>query len=530
MTDSLFLDIDDDGIAAGHPRRIARPLLVAPSTGAEFNTLQPQLITVGCALVSDQKFDFDSSFIMPEAARAFRKLVRLVKAKPDCPLSVFGHADPVGRDAYNKTLSGRRAMSVYAVLVRDTEIWEKKLYKQPHGGDKWGTRCVQIMLDALGYPPGPYTGELNTETRDAVEAFQTAHSDELAVDRDPGTNTRKKLFELYMDLLCSGDDGQPFKLEKTDFLAGGANHDGKGDYQGCGEFNPVLLFSEEEQQEFKRDENREARDEANAPNRRVIVFLFERNTLVDPNLWPCPKAKDPGQGCKARFWSDGEDRRSRLLSGEQRQFQKTRDTFGCRFYQGLAEFSPCEAGLRLWALRLQVDGADANPLPLKQRRFVVTAGDSPNAPELRGSTDDQGILRIPVWDELVTMVLKLDVSGYLLGGATVGSSQAGSPTAGAGQGEAGSRAEPPSEGPWEDENRFLRFTLKCGSLLPMEPPGVPALNQRLYNLGYGPPDPEDWDLPTRQHATKAFQRNNGLEPTGDADEPTRQKLKEVHGG
>jgi len=35
-----------------------------------------------------------------------------VKDHPACPLSVFGHADPVGSDDYNKALSGRRAMAV----------------------------------------------------------------------------------------------------------------------------------------------------------------------------------------------------------------------------------------------------------------------------------------------------------------------------------------------------------------------------------------------------------------------------------
>ena len=111
MSEGTFLDISGDGVAAGYPSRTVLPKLVAPSTGDEFNTLQPHLETVGCALVPDHQFEYDSSFILPAAQRAFRKLVALIKTRPKCPLSVFGHADPEGPDRYNKVLSGRRALA-----------------------------------------------------------------------------------------------------------------------------------------------------------------------------------------------------------------------------------------------------------------------------------------------------------------------------------------------------------------------------------------------------------------------------------
>jgi tetratricopeptide (TPR) repeat protein len=40
------------------------------------------------------------------------------------PLSIFGHADPVGDDDYNKKLSGRRAAAIYALIARRPDIWE----------------------------------------------------------------------------------------------------------------------------------------------------------------------------------------------------------------------------------------------------------------------------------------------------------------------------------------------------------------------------------------------------------------------
>ncbi len=169
MSDDILMDVSSDGIVAGHPARTSRPKLVAPATGEELNTIEPLLVTVGCALVPDRQFEFESSFIKPGAKGSFRRLVRLLKSKPDCPLSIFGHADPVGQDSFNKILSGRRAMAVYAVLVHDTEIWEKQLYKKPHGNDDWRIRSLQIILDHLGYSPGEITGRMNRETGDAED-------------------------------------------------------------------------------------------------------------------------------------------------------------------------------------------------------------------------------------------------------------------------------------------------------------------------------------------------------------------------
>jgi hypothetical protein len=493
VSDGVFLDVSSDGIAAGHPQRVTLPKLVAPSTGAEFNTLQPHLITVGCALVPDHQFEFDSSFILPEATRAFRKLVRLINAKPRCPLSVFGHADPEGPDRYNKVLSGRRALAVYAVLVRDVQLWDE-LYGEPVGGDRWKTRSIQIMREAVG---------------DASEG-------------EPAPGRRKQLFLAYMDKLCTDADGQPFRVSKTDFVARGTDSGGKGDYQGCSEFNPVLLFSDKEHEEFKRAENRDARNLANAPNRRVLVLLFEEGTQVNPHRWPCPRARDESRdACRARFWSDGEARRSRLLPDKRRHFQESRDTFACRFYHGLAAPAPCEAALKLWVVRLLIDGPNGKRVPLTGRRFAVIAGDTANAPILRGITDDQGILRVPVYDDVVTMTLKLDASGLLF--TPPQGSQSPAPSASAGQ----PGAVP--QGAWDGEDTFRQFTLKGGALLPIDAPGYDPATQRLANLGYGNGDSSQWDTRVSLFAIQSFQRTQHLTESGAITGETLQKVRQEYG-
>jgi len=56
------------------------------------------------------------------------------------------------------------------------------------------------------------------------------------------------LFKAYLQKLCP----QELQLSRTDFLAQGADSGGKGDYQGCSAFNPVLIFSKDREAEFVR--------------------------------------------------------------------------------------------------------------------------------------------------------------------------------------------------------------------------------------------------------------------------------------
>lgn len=355
------------GISGTHPHVKSPPALVAATDDKDTNTLRAPFAAIACWKLEDLRFEFGSSFIRSEAAAEFAELAVLVQEHPDAPLSIFGHADPVGLDENNKALSGRRAASVYGMLTRRTEIWEdiysqEGRYAAPHEKDKWGTKVIQIILKDLGYSPGPINGEMGNETREAVKGFQVDQG--LTVDGKPGKQTREKLFFSYMDKHCRDGKGDPFKLEPDAFLAKGKDSHGKGDYQGCGEFNPQMLFSEQEQKKYQQQENKEERDQENAVNRRVMVFSFRRGNTVEPKQWPCPRAKEGPSGCKNRFWSDGEDRRNRRLPDERRQYEETKDTFGCRFYHRLVTNSPCERTRITFSFRLYD----------LQRRFI------PNAP------------------------------------------------------------------------------------------------------------------------------------------------------
>ena len=64
-------------------------------------------------------FDFDRSEITPEAASILRTFATTNTANANTTLTIEGHADRSGSDAYNQALSQRRAQSVRAELQRD---------------------------------------------------------------------------------------------------------------------------------------------------------------------------------------------------------------------------------------------------------------------------------------------------------------------------------------------------------------------------------------------------------------------------
>jgi hypothetical protein len=334
-TETVPVEETTGGIASDIAVPEIRPAVVAPSDNGEFNTFRLTLDLVACWRLDDIRFEFDSSFIRPEAADEFHTLAELCSEHPEAPLSLFGHADPVGNDEYNKRLSGRRAMAVYGMLIRDSAMWEK-LYKDSE--DNWGLKSIQLMLKAVGHDPVNVDGVESEQTTQAIKAFQNTNG--LETDGIAGPITREKLMSAYMDVTCTDAGGTAFKLEKSDFLAQGADAKGKGDYQGCSEFNPLLMFSKSENDTLSQSSQHAKRNQENAPNRRVVVLLFRPGSKVDPAKWPCPRVNEGISGCKKRFFSDANVRRQ--FQANRREFETTHDTFACRFYQRIRKLSPCD--------------------------------------------------------------------------------------------------------------------------------------------------------------------------------------------
>ena len=72
---------------------------------------------VHIALASDVLFDFDKAVLRPEAAPALEKVALVIQSFEHSQVTVEGHSDNVGADAYNQELSERRARAVQSWLV-----------------------------------------------------------------------------------------------------------------------------------------------------------------------------------------------------------------------------------------------------------------------------------------------------------------------------------------------------------------------------------------------------------------------------
>jgi hypothetical protein len=470
---NLVRETSEGGIVARHPVVEIQPARVATATDDErFNTIREHLTPVACLRLNNSRFEFDSSFVGPRAAAELKFLARLRAETPGMPASIFAHADPVGDDEYNKRLSGRRAQAVYALLTRKTNLWEE-LFSTPAGGDDWGTRSIQTMLSTLGHYAGPIHGRMDEDTRQAVIDFQkSADGAGLATNGTPGRETRAKLFAAYMDRLCVAADGRPFRLDPgQDFLAHGADAGGKGDFQGCSEFNPVLLFSTSEDAEFQADSDKTRRNSENEPNRRVMILLFRPGLKVDPGAWPCPRAKEGTAQCRKRFFSDGEDRRR--FKEDRRLYEKTHDTFACRFYDRLARKSPCEGtpGKETLVIRL----LNFNRTICANRDADVVVGGR----TIRIKTDADGILRATIPEGFQDVAVRYTPM---------------------------------------DHDELVEWPLKIHLAPVTDDEGALA---RLRNLGY----PVDEEL---EYALFMFQRDNELERTSRLDDATRSKLADVH--
>ena len=90
---SISVDIGDDGVSATHPVVVDFRHHVGPSSAGDTsrNTIKEFLVVVGCATVPDAHFDFDSSFVRPEAQEQF---IRLAKLRDDLAEPIGPPSDP----------------------------------------------------------------------------------------------------------------------------------------------------------------------------------------------------------------------------------------------------------------------------------------------------------------------------------------------------------------------------------------------------------------------------------------------------
>ncbi len=567
-----MVEDDDGGVAADHPPKLTLPVLAAPfpEEKTNFNALRRALVTVACKDVVAGHYAFDSSVLSPLAREGFKLLKGVIDRHFGSPLSIFGHADPDGADRYNKFLSERRAEVVFGLLIRDVPTWERLFsHHEETPGDVWGDDAVTLMLTSLGFVAD---GTKNEKLSDVIREYQRIRGFPITGRND--VKLREKLFAEYMDFLCVDDKGNPYRLTKDDFLGKGARF---GAFQGCVNFNLRLVLAQSELDGFAADNvnGKSDRENANADNRRTIIYFFEKGSTIDPAKWPCPRAADANRisKCIEHFWSDGNDRRLKTIPDRRRRFGKAvrnhteriaqvEKTFACRFYHGLALHSPCEGDLQLWVLQLMRDkphapGKDLELEPVGNTRYAVVASLDDEAPVIRGTTSENGVIGLPLWTKNVTMLLKVDLFTAITGEAP--------------QDDPDKPADPNKkkvlsidledpapltsddlDDPFKDERTFVVFPMFGGTLQrvsrkfdsqpepsALEPDaGEPAVapneqqlgaRQRLFNLGYGVAGPAKWTDAQQTQFVKRFQKDKKIKETGTLDPDTIDVLREEYG-
>jgi hypothetical protein len=295
--EGLYQDEGTGNVVAEHTPPPPAPIGAARAAQGKsiFNTAAPKDRPVACWKLDEIHFDW--AFIEPSASPAFARLAELDKkleskfkklqlSRP--PLALFGHTDPVGprnnKEVYNKKLSEARAKAVFAVLTQNPNLW------------------LEI-----------FSGSKRAYLKQRLKCDDANLTDAIA---------------KHMKQLCGS-----FVLHEWDFLGGG-----KCAFRGCGQFNPVMVFSKEEDQQYEK--NRVERNLENQVNRRVVGFYFKPFNSFESEISGCPLSPDI-KGCQERCLPDGDKKRS--CDSTRKVFPEAQ-TFACGTYYRIAGLSPCEAG------------------------------------------------------------------------------------------------------------------------------------------------------------------------------------------
>lgn len=112
---------------SGGPQTVLREAEVPPARLAQTRALLVELKArptpeqaISIDLPADVLFDFDKSDLRADAAAPLHKAGELIKSYAAAPVTVLGHTDGKGTDAYNDALSMRRAQAVARALQAQT--------------------------------------------------------------------------------------------------------------------------------------------------------------------------------------------------------------------------------------------------------------------------------------------------------------------------------------------------------------------------------------------------------------------------
>jgi outer membrane protein OmpA-like peptidoglycan-associated protein len=187
-------------------------------------------------------FRFDKAFVEPCMRRVLMQAATYAQTHPDEKLVIVGHTDLTGPDAYNQSLSERRARSVFAYLTfggddaaqtAALDEWNTLRLTRPQGEqpsikDNWGVREYQHILQDLGFYSGNVDGQEGPLTQSAVRAYRCKKG------LPPGTTVDDQTWEELIKDYLSQD---PLSFSASQFLPNCSGEILK--WLGCGEKDPV---------------------------------------------------------------------------------------------------------------------------------------------------------------------------------------------------------------------------------------------------------------------------------------------------
>ncbi|MFV9550567.1 OmpA family protein [Algibacter sp. PT7-4] len=108
--------------------------------------LEPEAAKIGTDLalllnLNPIYFDYDKSFIRPDAEIELAKVINYMKEYPNVKIDVRSHTDSRGRDAYNWALSNRRNKSTIAYIIEKGGISDSRITGQGYGETRLTNRC-----------------------------------------------------------------------------------------------------------------------------------------------------------------------------------------------------------------------------------------------------------------------------------------------------------------------------------------------------------------------------------------------------
>jgi outer membrane protein OmpA-like peptidoglycan-associated protein len=88
---------------------------------------------INIELASDVLFDFNRWSIRQSAIPALEEVAKILKSHANLAISLTGHTDSIGTEAYNNALSLKRAKSVYGWLIHFGELYDANILTSGKG-------------------------------------------------------------------------------------------------------------------------------------------------------------------------------------------------------------------------------------------------------------------------------------------------------------------------------------------------------------------------------------------------------------